>query len=75
MISNITDTKLYDMKFKIYKTPMTILPTSVQNLITDYPSTFIEYVSFCYIVFGIISLMWLLAEFKCADFESTSSVL
>lgn len=43
------------MKFKIYEKPMTILPTSVQDVITEYSLMLKDYVSFCYIVFGIIT--------------------
>jgi hypothetical protein len=61
------------MKFKMYKTSMTILPTSVLDVITEYSLILIEYVAFCYIVFGIITSP--LAESKRTDLGGISSVL
>jgi hypothetical protein len=52
--SNIADTKLYGVKFNIYRTHMTIVATSVQNLITEYSLTWIEFLS-CYTIYGIVA--------------------
>jgi hypothetical protein len=46
---------------------MNILPTSVQNLITENSLVLIEDVSFCYIVFRINTSHVALAESKCTD--------